>query len=156
MFSKSVTAIRVLALAACLLAPAAHAGAAEPGVVLYTDQARVMKLEEGASTVIIGNPVYADAVLRPSNVMVITGKTPGSTNLIVLDGEGNILSERMIHVTTDKSDMVVMHKGTQRFTYSCTIRCENAPQVGDSTEYMDATINQTRSRLELSNTEASR
>lgn len=134
----------------------APAMADETSVVVYSDRATVIRVDERASTVVIGNPVYADAVMRPGNVMVVTGKTPGTTNLIVLDSRGDIISERTLHVTTDQRDMVIMHRGNQRYTFSCAIRCENAPQVGDNADYMDNTIRQTRDRLDLSTSEASR
>ena len=143
-------------LVASVMSMSGPAHAEQTPLVLFADRATVMKVDERAATIVIGNPVYADAVVRPGNVMVLTGKTPGSTNLIILDGQGTILSEHMVHVTTDKTDMVIMHKGNQRFTYSCTIRCENSPQGGDSPDYMDNTIAQTRARLDLSVGEASR
>ena len=141
----------------CLfVAFAAQAHAMNDKVVIYVDRAKVMQVSEEASTVIIGNPLFADAVVRPNNILVVTGKTPGTSNMIVLGRQGETLAEYIIHVTTDQSDVVIMHKGTERYSFACTNRCENAPQIGDSKAYLENTLAQTRARLDISSSEAKR
>jgi hypothetical protein len=133
-----------------------QAYAADGRVVVFSDRAKVMKIDDNASTVIIGNPVFADAIVRPNNVLVVTGKTPGTTNMIILNQAGETISEMILHVTTDQSDVVILHKGVERYSYACTNRCENSPQVGDSNSYMENIIKQTKDRIGLAADEAQR
>ena len=47
-----------------------------------------MRLPTGVATIVIGNPLIADASLQPGGLLVITGKGYGSTNLLALDRSG--------------------------------------------------------------------
>ena len=44
------------------------------------DEARIMKLPDRATTVVIGNPLIADLSIQPGGLAVITGKCYGATN----------------------------------------------------------------------------
>jgi len=54
-------------------------------VTVIMDQAKLMRLPDRVATIVIGNPMIADASLQPGGLMVITGKGYGLTNLMVLD-----------------------------------------------------------------------
>ena len=62
----------------------AHADAVDVPV----DQARIMKLPDGVATIVIGNPLIADAALQAGGMLVVTGKGYGSTNMLALDRTG--------------------------------------------------------------------
>jgi Flp pilus assembly secretin CpaC len=57
---------------------------AEDLVVNY-DQSQLVKLPRPAAEIIIGNPSIADVTVQNGNLLVVTGKTFGITNMIVLD-----------------------------------------------------------------------
>src|SRR5262249_36121729 len=76
------------------------------------DQAQVIRLASGVSTVVIGNPLIADASLQPGNMMVVTGKGYGVTNLMALDRSGRVLMDKELQVTRPRtSDVVIVQKG---------------------------------------------
>ena len=52
------------------------------------DFAKVLKLDRPAATIVIGNPGIADASVEDEQTVVLTGKAAGTTNLIVLDEQG--------------------------------------------------------------------
>jgi len=120
------------------------APAADVSVTL--DQAKLLKLPEKVSTIVIGNPLIADASLQPGGLMVITGKGYGMTNLMALDRGGNVLMEKSIEVKGPGGDLVVVYRGVERETYSCTPICERRITLGDANTYFDAVIGQTGSR----------
>ena len=62
------------------------------------DEAHIMHLPQGASTIVIGNPLIADASLQSGGILVITGKGFGSTNLIALDHHGQVILDRDVEV----------------------------------------------------------
>ena len=85
---------RRLVTAAIVWTGAATVGAAAEGPVDVTiDFAKVMRLDTPARTVIVGNPGIADASIDNEKTLVLTGKTAGTTNLIVLDVNGHEISE---------------------------------------------------------------
>jgi len=140
MFVRSAV-VCALTLASGVLAPAL---AADVSVIL--DQAKLLKLPDKVSTIVIGNPLIADVSLQPGGLMVITGKGFGMTNLMALDRAGNVLMEKSVEVKGPTGDVVVLYRGVERETYSCTPMCERRITLGDSNTYFDAVIGQSGSR----------
>ena len=110
------------------------------------DQARIARLPDRVSTIVVGNPLIADVSLQQGGLMVLTGKGYGVTNLIALDRSGAVLSEQSIQVQGPSDGVVVIYRGLERESYSCTPRCERRFTLGDSTEFFDSTLNQSGSR----------
>ena len=133
-------------LSAALLLPA-HATdrPAFPGVPLMVtlDQATVLKLPERTATLVVGNPLVADVSVQPGGTVVATGKGYGVTNLLALDRNGSVTMERAITVQGPSDTVMVVYRGVDRETYSCTPKCERRIMLGDAQPYFAATIAQT-------------
>lgn len=140
--SNAVRAL--LLLVACCLLPQAAIAAEELGIEL--DQAKIMKLPEKVSTIVVGNPLIADVAVQSGGLVVVTGKGYGTTNLIVLDRAGSVLMERSIVVRGANANTVAVYRGVERETYSCTPLCERRITLGDSAAYFTATSTQTDAR----------
>jgi hypothetical protein len=115
-------------------------------VVAALDEAQLVKLPERVATIVVGNPLIADATLQPGGVLVVTGKGYGTTNVIVLDRSGTVLMEKSIEVKGPGPQAVVVYRGIERETYSCTPICERRITLGDSKPYFDVTLDQTGNR----------
>lgn len=111
-------------------------------IPVVVDEAKVVKMPEKVSTLVIGNPMIADVTLQPGGVMVVTGKGYGSTNLIAMDRGGTVLSEREIQVRGGGDKIVTVFRGTERESYSCTPLCQRRITLGDTTAYFKANIDQ--------------
>ena len=145
MSAVSWRALRLSAVAAVLFA--AVPAYAEV-VSVNPDEARIMRLPPGAATVVIGNPIIADASLQGGNILVLTGKGYGSTNLLVLDRGGRVILDRTVQVETPKSaDLVVVYRGTKRESYSCAPECAPRITLGDDVEFFDSTQGQIGKRI---------
>jgi hypothetical protein len=132
-----------IALTLCATAPAL----AET-VDVELDRARIMRLPQGTSTVVIGNPLIADASLQSGGILVLTGKGYGTTNLLALDRAGQVVMNTSVQVAPPKSaDVVVVYRGMQRESYSCTPECAQRITLGDSPAYFDETQKQITSRI---------
>jgi hypothetical protein len=137
-----------LSIAATILAVAlltGRADAADP-LMVHVDDATLMRLPDKVGTIVIGNPLIADVSLQSGGLVIVTGKGYGSTNLVALDRDGNVLLEKPIIVTAAKDNVVVVYRGTSRQTYSCEPRCERRITLGDGAEEFAATLNQTTTR----------
>jgi len=132
-----------LAALALLTGPAAFA---DSPINLVLDQARMVKLPGRAATIVIGNPLIADASLQPGGVLVMTAKGYGTTNLIALDGQGDVLFEKRVQVKSPSLDTVVVYKGAERETYSCTPTCAPRITPGDHKDYFTLSLTQTTTR----------
>ena len=134
------------ASALCLLAVMAVRPLFAADVTVIMDQARLLRLPDRVATIVIGNPMIADASLQPGGMLVLTGKGYGVTNLVVLDRAGNVLMERSIEVKGPRTNVVVMYRGIERETYSCAPMCERQIVVGDSAVFFDLGIQQATGR----------
>lgn len=136
-----------LALVSAFLAPAAladpaPASAAGETVVVHVDQAKTLKLPERTATLVVGNPLIADAVVQPGGIVVITAKSFGATNLIAIDRSGATLFTRQIQVVSPADRIVVVYRGVDRESYSCMPKCERRITIGDTPDYFTANLNQ--------------
>lgn len=120
-----------------------HARAADISVIL--DEARLIKMPDRVSTIVIGNPSIADAIVQASGWMVLTGKSQGATNVVALDRNGAILMEKTVEVQGSR-DVVVVYRGAERNSYSCTPDCDRRLTLGDSQTFFDITAGQIGAR----------
>lgn len=124
----------------CLLPSVAAVAAEQIDVVV--DQAKLVKLPDLIATLIVGNPMIADVTLQAGGVMVVTGKGYGATNVIAMDRDGNVLTDRVIQVEGPTDKLVTVYRGVNRETYSCTPVCQSRITLGDSTGYFTTTLQQ--------------
>jgi len=118
--------------------------AVSPGgrVIVHIDEAKILKLPERTATLVVGNPLIADAVVQPGGVVVITAKSYGATNLVALDRAGLTLFDSSIQVLGPADKVVLVYRGIERESYSCMPNCERRITVGDSTPYFNGNLNQ--------------
>lgn len=116
-------------------------------ITINVDEAQIMHLPDRVATVVIGNPLIADASLQSGGVLVITGKGYGATNLLALDRTGRILLNKTVQVLgAGTEDVVVVYKGVERETLSCAPNCENRITLGDLPGFFNATLTQSGAR----------
>lgn len=131
-------------VAGLLMCPiVASAGTGDDIVAVVVDQAKVVKLPEKVSTIVVGNPLIADVTLQPGGMVVVTGKGYGSTNMIAMDKAGGVLADRSIQVEGPLDKLVTVFRGLERESYSCTPICQRRVTLGDGPVYFTATLGQT-------------
>ena len=144
--AKNRVALRLrpaLSTIACLLGAAllaslltSQAAYARDLVVRY-DQSQLLRLPRPVSEVIIGNPSIADVTVQGGNLLVVTGKAFGITNIIALDDQHNVIQDQRVVVERDDQRMVVLYKGAERQSYSCTPSCSPTITIGDENVFFD-------------------
>lgn len=120
-FAKAALSAALLAGLAAVAAPA-RAGTLE----VVMNQAKIVKLSSPADTIVIGNPLIADASVQDATTVVLTGKGFGVTNLVVLDAQGNPIVDEQVVVSRQDTDTVRVYRRADVQTLSCTPRCEGA------------------------------
>lgn len=120
---------------------------APPAIVAVTvDNAKVMRLPEKTQTVIVGNPMIADVALQRNGILILTGKSFGSTNLIALDATGQMLAESTISVQAPQAAVITVQRGLERESYSCTPNCQPSIQLGDANKFYGEASSQAEAR----------
>src|SRR5436190_17610273 len=109
--------------AAMLLSPVEAPAGADDSVAVNVDQAKLVKLPERVSTIVVGNPLIADVTLQPGGMVVVTGKGYGATNVIAMNRTGEVLVDRLIQVGAPSDQVVTIYRGVDRESYSCMPMC---------------------------------
>lgn len=123
-------------------------------LTVNVDEARIMKLPARVATIVIGNPLIADATLQNGGVLVVTGKGFGSTNLLALDRSGEVVMDKTVQVlgASTNNDLVIVFKGVERESYSCAPDCERRLTLGDSSAYFTSILSQSGTRASQAQT----
>lgn len=122
-------------LTATVALEATHARAND--LVVRYDQSQLLRLPRPVAEVIIGNPSIADVAVQGGNLLVVTGKTFGVTNIIALDSERNVIQDQRVVVQRDEQRTVNLHRGNTRLSYSCTPNCSPTLTIGDDKDYFE-------------------
>jgi Flp pilus assembly secretin CpaC len=104
-------------------------------ISVVVDRAKVMHISRPAATVIIGNPAIADATIQDNQTLIITGRSYGTTNLIVLDAAGQPIADEILTVQASNDDVVTIYKRAERQTFSCTPDCAPTLAIGDAANF---------------------
>jgi Flp pilus assembly secretin CpaC len=138
-------------LAFCALAMiAAKPAAAETDLTVKYDQSQLLRLPRPAAEIIIGNPTIADVSVQASNMLVVTGKGFGITNMIVLDIDREVIEEFRVLVVRESVKVVNLQKGNKRETYNCAPQCNPSLVVGDDQAYFESTVKTSERKIKFS------
>lgn len=119
---------------------------------ITVDRAKVIRLPERTQTVVVGNPSIADLAIQKNGIVVVTGKSYGVTNLIALDGAGNMLAESTVSVGAATDAIMVVQRGLDRQSYSCTPSCQPSVLLGDANAYFNENRGQAEQRNQFATT----
>ncbi len=109
-------------------------------LIVKYDQSQLLRLPRPAAEIIIGNATIADVTVQSGNLLVLTGKTFGITNMIVLDAERNVILDQRVTVQRDENKVVHLMRGAQRLTFNCTPQCNPSSVIGDDMSYFAQTL----------------
>lgn len=117
------------------------------------DHAGVFSVPAGTQLIVVGNPAIAD-VAKPSkaaNVVVLTGKSFGQTNVVLVDPEGQVLGAALVRVAAAEAPLVTVQRGPDsRQTYACSPTCAPVAGLGDSPDAFQALAGEMQTRQTLS------
>ncbi len=137
------------AAASAFVCMSANIAAAEDLIVKF-DQSQILRLSRPAAEIIIGNPSIADVAIQSGNILVVTGKSFGITNIIALDGERNVIQDQRVLVHRDEAGVVNVTKGISRQTYACAPQCNPTITVGDDQAFLEATMKASQAKMKFS------
>ena len=123
----SLSKIAISGGLAVFLSLAAQAGQ----VTVETGKAKAIKLQTNADSVIIGNPNIADVAVHDDTLLFVTGKSFGTTNLMIFDKQGNTLVSSDVVVTANTKTWVSVKRAGDNFTYDCSPNCRPTLATGD-------------------------
>lgn len=132
---------------------AGQSGAAN-SVIVTVDQAKVFRISRPAATIIVGNPAIVDATIEDEQTLVLTGRSFGVTNLIVLDVKGDAVIDQPVVVRGSETNTVRIYRRESRETLACAPVCEPTLTIGDDNTAFGFASNQIQARNQLSEANA--
>ncbi|WP_234831145.1 pilus assembly protein N-terminal domain-containing protein [Rhodopseudomonas palustris] len=114
----------------------------EETIAVNVDQAKLIRLPQNISTLVVGNPLIADVTLQPGGMVVVTGKGYGATNVIAMDRKGAVVADRLIQVEGPMDKVVTVYRGVERESYSCMPICQRRITLGDSEGFFKSNMDQ--------------
>jgi Flp pilus assembly secretin CpaC len=127
-------------LAATLLAPLPALAQDGAPINVNVNMARVLRISAPAATVIIGNPGIADVTIQDPMTLVLTGKSYGQTNLIILDSRGEPIADTLVEVVQMQAGITTVYQGLARTTLSCAPVCQPVVMMGDENGFTGNTL----------------
>ncbi|MFY0614235.1 MAG: pilus assembly protein N-terminal domain-containing protein [Hyphomicrobiaceae bacterium] len=150
-FGSSRTLLALVAGATVIAAIAMSAITAKASdLIVKYDQSQLLRVTRPVAEIIIGNPTIADISVQSKKLLVVTGKSFGKTNMILLDGEQNIIQENQIIVIQDQSQVVNLRRGVARESYNCSPRCNPTITVADEQTYFKRAAENAELKIKLS------
>jgi hypothetical protein len=116
-----------------------------PGVV------KLLRFDRAVGTVAVGNPAVADTFAPNDRAILLTGKTIGSTNLIVLDDGGRDLFSAAVIVSRSEFGRVTIHSKALLHRY-WAYQCSDASCWRLRDEFEGPMPEQTQQRIEQDST----
>ena len=147
---------RVLAFAAgfavSVLAVLPFSSAKAQDLVVKYDQSQLLRLPRPVAEIIVGNPSIIDVTAQATNLLVVTGKSFGITNVIALDADRNIIQDQRVMVVRDETKTVTLLKGEKRQSYNCSPQCNPALVIGDDDKHFESLAKVADRKLKFSET----
>lgn len=101
-----------------------------------------IRLQGSAASVVLGNRNVADVAVHDEHLIFVTGKTFGTTNLMIFDRSGRQIYSTDLVVTANSSNLVTVNRSGSNFTYDCAPNCRAVLSPGDDTAYFDELMKQ--------------
>ena len=150
--ARGISSIGLAALAAATGIAALAAvptKASANDIIARFDQSQIIKLPRPISEIIIGNPMIADVAIQSNNLLVVTGKSFGLTNIIALDADRNIILDQRVMVQRDSTRQLYLTKAGKRQTFNCTPQCNPTITVGDDPAFFDGVARSSERKIKL-------
>lgn len=124
-----------IAAALTLSATAANAQTAAPmggGLALGQGEASYMSVSGAVRDVVVVDPTVADVSILNTRNLVVLGKKPGTTAVMVFGADGRTLATRQVVVSEAGSAGVTVYRGVTGAGYACSSRCQRVAAGDDA------------------------
>jgi Flp pilus assembly secretin CpaC len=111
-------------------------------IMVESSKTIAVPLNGSAASIVIGNKNIADVAVHNDQLLFVTGKSYGTTNLLVFDKAGHQIFSSDVLVSTNSSSLVTVNKSGQSYTYDCSPNCRAVLSIGDQADHFAALIDQ--------------
>ncbi|MEQ1866650.1 MAG: hypothetical protein HOP13_04315 [Alphaproteobacteria bacterium] len=113
------------------------------------EKTTVVKLDRSAKTILVGNPLIADALLVNDKTVYVQGRMFGNTNIIAVDSQGTEVLNTNVTVGAPNLAQVTIYRGSMgQRNLACSPRCERTVTQGD--KEMEAMYSDSDKKVDVS------
>ncbi len=94
-------------------------GTTHAPVRLTPDKSELIRLEQDAGSIIIGNPLHINVIADSSKTLVIVPRSPGATHFTILGKNGDVIMQRHVIVASPKQDYVRVKRACREDAENC-------------------------------------
>jgi len=128
-----------------LVAAVALAGPTLAGPLsVEANKTEPLRFKRPVASVVIGNPLVADIAIFNEQMVFVTGKSYGTTNLMAFDAAGNLVYSNDVAVSSPTESLLRVVRGDAINSYDCTPACRSIMNPGDAQGYFDSVLDQNR------------
>lgn len=135
-----------MSCAALLMSASALAGQ----FTVESGKTKPLRLTGDAASIVIGNPNVADVAVHNGKLLFVSGKSFGTTNLIIFDKAGRTIYSADIVVTTNTANLVTVNRAGNNFSLDCAPSCKPTVSIGDNNDHFTMTAQQLEQLQDLS------
>ena len=119
-------------------------------ISLEMDQSTPMRLRSNATGVVVGNAGVADVIVHDPKVLIIMGKSIGTTHILVLGENGRTLYSGDVTVRAGKRpNMLTVQRGREIQNSLCQDRCIDVVSAESTSIPMGDALGRIRSRSSM-------
>ena len=104
-------------------APSSSSEVEELPLHLNKGEARLEALAEPFDTVVVGDPAVVTTSVVSATALVLTARSMGRTNIMLLDSDGTIQAKWSVRVGEGNRHRATIYRGVDRSVMSCTPEC---------------------------------
>ena len=119
-----------IALSAIVTLACVSSTAGGEALRVAVDEYEFVRLKQPAATVLLANPNIADLAVENTRLLILVGRVPGETMLVVLDKQGGEILKTSVVVVPKLERAVTLQRGLAEATFSCDPRCSPVPNPG--------------------------
>jgi Flp pilus assembly secretin CpaC len=121
------------------------ASAAADVLTVESGKSTPVRIKGAAASVVLGNKNIADVAVHDENLLFVTGKSHGTTNLMVFDRAGRQIYSGDVVVSMSAASLVTIKRAGDTYTLDCSSNCRSVLSPGDTEAYFEFLIKQQQS-----------
>lgn len=94
-----------------------------------------LRFKRPVVSIVIGNPLVADVAIFNDQMVFVTGKSYGTTNIMAFDATGSVVYSNDITVLSPTTSLLRIVRGDSINSYDCTPECRSIMNPGDDQGY---------------------
>lgn len=142
LLTAALGCLAIAALVGTAIPQNAQAQGLDFGLTLNVSEVKVYNTGVPIASVAVGDSLIADARPDSPTSLFIFGRSQGTTSILLLDKDGNLINDLIVNVTQSRGSVLSLYRGSDRSSFNCSPDCQPTARLGDSSESYNEALQQ--------------